>query len=81
LFFRFYLQLVATYELYINKSYQESYLEIESVLKFMETCTFDESSKQYSDAYYHIARATNAYIALTLKIDSDKVSYCLIQKV
>ncbi|CAI6350792.1 unnamed protein product [Macrosiphum euphorbiae] len=70
---RFYLQLVASYELYNSKNYHESYLEIESVLKFMETCKFDESNEQYSDAYYHIARATNAYIALTLKIDSEKL--------
>ncbi|XP_022179430.1 uncharacterized protein LOC111040046 isoform X1 [Myzus persicae] len=70
---RFYLQLVASYELYISKSYQESYLEIERVLKLMETCKFDESNEQYSDAYYHIAHATNAYIALTLKIDSEKL--------
>lgn len=67
---RFYLQLIVSYELYISKNYKESYLEIESVLKFIETCKFDESNEQYSDAYYHIARATNAYIALTLKIDS-----------
>lgn len=40
----------------------------------METCKFDESNEQYSDAYYHIACATNAYIALTLKIDSEKVN-------
>jgi len=49
-------------------------MEIESVLKCMETCKFDESNEQYSDAYYHIAHATNAYIALTLKIDSEKVN-------
>lgn len=41
----------------------------------METCKFDESNEQYSDAYYHIAHATNAYIALTLKIDSEKVNF------
>jgi len=40
----------------------------------MKTCKFDESNEQYSDAYYHIACATNAYIALTLKIDSEKVN-------
>jgi len=75
LFFRFYLQLIVSYELYINKSYKESYLEIENVVKFMETCKYDESNEQYSDAYNHIARATLAYIALTLQIDSEKVNY------
>lgn len=70
---RFYLQLIVCYELYINKSYKESYLEIENVVKFMETCKYDESNKQYSEAYNHIARATLAYIALTLEIDSEKL--------
>ncbi|XP_016657447.1 uncharacterized protein LOC100571226 [Acyrthosiphon pisum] len=70
---RFYSQLVICYELYNSKSYKESYLEIESVVKFLETCKFDESNEQYSDAYHHIARATYAYIALTLKIDSEKL--------
>lgn len=41
----------------------------------METCKYEESDEQYSDAYYHIACATNAYIALTLKIDSEKVNF------
>lgn len=72
-FIRFNLQLVASYELYNSKSYEESYLEIESVVQFMETCKFDESNKQYADAYHHIARSTKEYIALTLKIDSEKL--------
>ncbi|CAI6343167.1 unnamed protein product [Macrosiphum euphorbiae] len=70
---KFYLQLVASYELYNSKRYKESYLEIENVVKFLETCKFDESNEQYADAYHHIARASNAYIALTLKIDSEKL--------
>ncbi|XP_001946582.1 uncharacterized protein LOC100165115 [Acyrthosiphon pisum] len=70
---RFYLQLVASYELYNSKRYEESYLEIGNVVKFMETCKFDESNEQYSSAYHHIARATNAYIAFTLKIDAEKL--------
>lgn len=40
----------------------------------MKTCKYEESDEQCSDAYYHIACATNAYIALTLKIDSEKVN-------
>ncbi|CAI6349312.1 unnamed protein product [Macrosiphum euphorbiae] len=74
-FNRFYLQLIACYELYISKSFKESYFEIEMVVKFMETCKLDESKKeeQYFDAYYHIALATIAYIGLTLKIDSKKL--------
>lgn len=75
LFFRFYLQLIVSYELYMNKSYKESYWEMENVVKFMETCKYDESNEQYSDAYNHIAHTTLAYIALTLKIDSEKVNY------
>ncbi|XP_060878757.1 uncharacterized protein LOC132951078 isoform X2 [Metopolophium dirhodum] len=70
---RFYSQLVVCYELYNIKSYKESYLEIESVVKFLETCKFNESNQQYSDAYRHIGQATYAYIALTLKIDSEKL--------
>jgi exonuclease VII small subunit len=73
LYFRFYLQLIICYELYLNKSYEESLLEIENVVKYLETCIFDESNEQYSDAYNHIARATNAYIAITLNQESDKV--------
>ncbi|XP_025197118.1 uncharacterized protein LOC112595929 [Melanaphis sacchari] len=69
---RFYLQLIVIYELYIKKSYKESYLEIENVVKFLEMCKFDESNEHYSNAYYHIAHATIAYIALSLKIDSEK---------
>ena len=49
-------------------------MEIESVVKFLETCKFDESDQQYSDAYHHIGQATYAYIALTLKIGSEKVN-------
>lgn len=74
IFFRFCLQLIVIFEDYTNKRYKESYLGIESVVKFMETCTFDESNKQSSDVYHHIARSTNAYIALTLKIDTENVN-------
>ncbi|XP_026822086.1 uncharacterized protein LOC113560423 [Rhopalosiphum maidis] len=70
---RFYLQLIVSYELYISKSYKESYLEIENIVKFMKSCKFDESNGQYSDAYYHIAHATHAYIALSLKNDSEEL--------
>ncbi|XP_060836483.1 uncharacterized protein LOC132919152 [Rhopalosiphum padi] len=70
---RFCLQLVVCHELYISKSYKESYLEIENIVKFMKTCKFDESNVQYSNAYCHIADATYAYIALSLKIDSEKL--------
>ncbi|CAH1724475.1 unnamed protein product [Aphis gossypii] len=70
---RFYLQLVACYELYNNKSYQESYLEIQGAVKYLEKYKFDKSIVQYFDAYYHITQATNAYVALTLKIDSEKL--------
>ncbi|XP_016658449.1 uncharacterized protein LOC100575167 [Acyrthosiphon pisum] len=69
----FYLQLIAIYEHYMSKRYMESYLGIETIVTFMETCKFDESNQQYSDAYHHIARATKAYIASTLKIDSKKL--------
>jgi len=41
----------------------------------MKTCKFDESNVQYSNAYCHIADATYAYIALSLKIDSEKVNF------
>ncbi|KAL5240440.1 hypothetical protein ACI65C_007850 [Semiaphis heraclei] len=70
---RFYLQLVASYELYNRKHYEESYSEMKSSVKYLETCKFDESNEQYSDVYFHIARATTAYIALTLKIDPEKL--------
>lgn len=73
--YRFYLQLVASYELYNSKRYKESYLEVESIVKFLETCKFKEYNEHYADAYHHIARATNAYIALTLQIDSKKVKF------
>lgn len=73
LYFRFCFQLIICYELYFNKSYKESLLEIENVVKSLETCTFDESNEQYSDAYNHIARATKAYIAITLNLESEKV--------
>ncbi|CAI6353710.1 unnamed protein product [Macrosiphum euphorbiae] len=72
-FSRFYLQLTTIYEHYMSKRYMESYLEIETMVTFMETCKFDESNQQYSDAYHHIARATKAFIASTLKIDSKKL--------
>jgi len=58
----------------MSKRYMESYLGIETIVTFMETCKFDESNQQYSDTYHHIARATKAYIALTLKIESKKVN-------
>ncbi|XP_060870952.1 uncharacterized protein LOC132945272 isoform X2 [Metopolophium dirhodum] len=72
-FYRFYLQLIVIYEDYMSKRYKESYSGIESVVKFMKTCTFDKLNKQNSDVYHHIAQATNAYIALTLKIDSENL--------
>jgi len=50
-------------------------VEIENIVKFMKSCKFDESNRQYSDAYYHIAHTTHVYIALSLKIDSEKVNF------
>lgn len=57
----------------MSKRYEDSYLEIESIVKFMETCKFDESDQPYLNAYHHIAQSTYVYIALTLEIDSEKV--------
>lgn len=74
--FRFYLQLIISYELYVSESYEESLLEIESIVKSMETYKFDDSNQQYSDAYYHVARSTNAFIALTLNVNCDEVNLC-----
>ncbi|KAE9528198.1 hypothetical protein AGLY_012620 [Aphis glycines] len=70
---RFYLQLVASYELYNSRSYRESYLEIQGAVKYLKKCKFDKSIVQYFYAYHHITQATNAYVALTLKIDSEKL--------
>eukprot|EP00102_Acyrthosiphon_pisum_P021228 XP_016658438.1 PREDICTED: uncharacterized protein LOC107883282 [Acyrthosiphon pisum] len=72
-FYRFYLQLIVIHEDYTSKRYKESYVGIETIVKFMETCTFDESNKQNFNVYHHIAQATNAYISLTLKIDSENL--------
>lgn len=66
--------MIISYELYVSKSYEESLLEIESIVKSMETYKFDDSNEQYSDAYYHVARATNAFIALTLNLNCDEVN-------
>jgi len=69
------------YELYDNKSYEKSLLEIESMVKFLESCEFGEVHEQYSNAYIQIVRATNAYVALTLNLDHEKVNfnYCFIK--
>lgn len=74
LFFRFYLQLIIVYELYMCGSYDESLKEIENVVKFIESCKYDESNEQYSDAFNHIVRTTNAYVAITLNRNSENVN-------
>lgn len=66
--------MITTYELYVRGSYEESLLEVENIVKSIETCTFDDSDEQYSDACNHIVRATNAYIALSLNLDSENVN-------
>lgn len=74
-FSRFYLQLIICYELYFSGNYKESLLEIENVIKSMDSCVFDESTEQYSDACNHIARSTNAYISSSLNLDFKKVNF------
>lgn len=61
-------------------NYEESLKEIESVVKFIESCKYDESNEQYSDAFNHIVRTTHDYIALTLnrKSESVNLNYSLI---
>jgi len=51
------------------------------MVKFVESCEFGEVHEQYSDVYIHIARATNAYVALTLNLDHEKVNFnhCFIK--
>lgn len=49
-------------------------MEVENIVKSIETNTFNDSNEQYSDACNHIARATNAYIALSLNLDSENVN-------
>lgn len=56
-------------------AYEESLLEIQSVLKTMESCKFDETNAEYIDAWKHIIRSTYAYIAITLNLDSEKVNF------
>jgi len=66
--------LIACYELYETENYEQSLLEIENIIKSMDTLKLDELFDQYLSAYIHIARATNAYIALTLNRDYEKVN-------
>lgn len=68
------MQLTIIYEQYTCKNYEKSLLEIESILLYLKSCKFDDSNKQYSEAYNHIAWATYSYIALTLNRDFEKVN-------
>ncbi|XP_025425242.1 uncharacterized protein LOC112694091 [Sipha flava] len=70
---RFCLQLIISYELYNRKNYEKSLLEIESMFLYLKSCKFDDSNKQYSEAYKHIAWSTYTYISLTLNRDSEKI--------
>lgn len=77
--------MIIAYELYMCGSYDESLKEIESVVKFIESCKYDDSNEQYSDAFNHIVRTTNSYIALTLnhnyenvKSNYSSISYLLV---
>lgn len=59
-----------------TKAIRESLLEIENIVKCLKSFECDEANlMQYSDVYNHIARSTNAYIALTLNLDIEKVSF------
>lgn len=80
-FVRFYMKLIICYELYVDKCYEESLLEIENVMKSMECNEFDYEMKRYKYAFAHIAQATYAYVALTLNRDYEKVNlnYCFIK--
>lgn len=66
--------MITCYELYLSGSFEKSLLEIETVVKYMESCKLDESNEQYSDACNHIARTTYAYVATTLNRESEKVN-------
>lgn len=68
------MQLIITYELYTSGSYDESLLEIESVVQYIERCKSNMINEQCLNAYNHIARATYAYITLTLNLDSKMVN-------
>lgn len=64
-----------SFELYNNRSYEKSLKEIEGVVKSLDSCTFDDSYKQYSNSFNHIARSTYAYIGLSMNVDSKKVNF------
>lgn len=66
--------MIIVYELYMYGSYDESLKEIESVVEFIDSCKYNESNEQYSDAFNHIARTTNAYVAITLNRNSENVN-------
>lgn len=70
-----YLQLITAYELYDSGNYKESFQEIESLVRHMDLCTFNESDKQYIDAFNHIVRSTYAYIALSINMDYSEVTF------
>lgn len=73
--FRFYLNLIKSYELHTKKSYNESLSTIKSVIECMKSCKFDETNKQYLNAFNHIAQSNYAYIALTLNLDFKMVIF------
>lgn len=74
LFFRFYLGLIISYELFNNGDYEKSLSEIQKIVKYVEMCKFDKSNNHYLETCNHIARTSNAYIALTLNVNFEKVN-------
>lgn len=72
-FFRFHYKLIISFEYYNSANYKKSLSEIEGVVKHLDSCTFDDSLKQYTNSFNHIARSTYAYIALSMNGDPKEV--------
>lgn len=49
-------------------------MEIKSIVKYLQSCKFNERDEQYSVAYNHIAQTTFGFIALTLNLDFKMVN-------
>lgn len=60
--------------MFLNFEYTQALCKIKEVIRTLRCTQMDTFFDQISDAYFHIAYVTQAYIMVTLNLDVKKVN-------
>lgn len=67
------MNLIISYEMFLNFEYSQALCKVKDVIHALRCTQMDTFFDQISDACFHIAYVTQAYIMVNLDLDVKKV--------